>query len=326
MSLATATILIALAASVSYGVSDVVSGAVVRRHTVASVAFWAQVAGLAIITTLVAVHRPPMTVSGLLLGIAAGVVASLAILLFYTALQRGRTAVVVPIAGCGALVPVVYGTTTGEPAGGPTIAGLAVTILGIIVVSTGEKPETAEPGDGSPDGPRQPAVPGRSSPMPLPDGCRPAPSTPTTRRTSVWMAIAAAAAFGTFFVLLDMATGAAVPTARGDIDTALSVGLAVQAGAFAVTLVAVTRHAPHCLRPSRKLIAPAITIGVLDVAADLAVTYAITIGPVAVVGPLASLDPVVSVLIVTVVLRERLSVHQFIGVAMALLGTGLVAW
>ncbi|MGW5580670.1 EamA family transporter [Micromonospora chokoriensis] len=314
---------LALIASVGYGVSDVISGVVVRRHTAASVALWAQVAGLVILTSLVALRRPQVTSAGVLWGAAAGVVAALGVLFFYTALQKGRTAVVVSIAGCGAVVPVVFGLAKGESAGGLTISGLAVTIIGVVVVGSGDH---AEPVTALPGGPKTAPVPGRSSPMPLSDGCRPASPVLATSRTSVWLSIAAAATFGAFFVLLDTATEAATVAASGNIDTVVVVALAVQLGAFAVTLVAATRHALHCLRPTRSLVMLATTVGVLDVAADLAVTSAISIGPLTLVGPLASLEPVVSVLIATIVLRERLGLRQSVGVALVLLGTGLVAW
>jgi drug/metabolite transporter (DMT)-like permease len=61
------------------------------------------------------------------------------------------------------------------------------------------------------------------------------------------------------------------------------------------------------------------------VGADVLVTLAVDRGPLAVVGPLASLDPVVSVLVATVVLRERLHRASAVGVVLALTGIALVA-
>jgi drug/metabolite transporter (DMT)-like permease len=142
----------------------------------------------------------------------------------------------------------------------------------------------------------------------------------------VWLAAAAALAFGAFFVVLEEATTRAATSAGSVLDTALAVSLSVQIGALLVTVLAATRHSRACLRPERALAVPASAIGLLDVGADLLVTVAVDRGPLAVVGPLASLDPVVAVLVAATVLRERVRLWPALGIALALLGIVLVAW
>lgn len=320
--------LFAVLASVGYGVSDVVSGAVVRRHATASLALWSQATGLVVLGVAAIIRRPEVPLLGIVWGAAAGVLGALAVLTFYTALQRGRTSVVASVSGCGVVIPVLVGLVGGESVGWQAGAGVLAAVVGVLVVAaTGDQ-------DGHAEGPeadvgRAPSIratPGRAQPVPAHDGCVPQNDS-RSGRSSVVLAAAAAIGFGFFFVVLDRATAAAAPTSvsQGSVDTALMVALAVQVGALAVTLAAATRHTRACLRPGRDVLVPAAAVGLLDVAADLLLTFAVGIGPLAVVGPLGSLDPVVSVLIATAALGERLRRLQLLGVVVALLGIVLVA-
>ena len=310
--------LLALLGSVGYGLSDVVSAAVVRRHATAALALWAQVTGLALLGVAAAVRRPELSAPGVLWGAGAGVVGALGVLAFYTALQRGRTSVVAAVAGTGVVLPVLAGVLGGDALSRRTGLALAAVVVGVLLVA-------AVPDDAPPPAPERP-VPGRAQPVPVPDGC--VPSAGARRGPSaVVLAAAAAVAFGLFFVVLERATElAAVPgAAQSSFDVALLVALAVQAGALAVTALAATRHTRACLRPDRTLALPAVAVGLLDLTADLAVTLAVDRGPLAVVGPLASLDPVVAVLFATTVSRERLGLQAACGVLLALTGTVLVS-
>ncbi len=319
-------ILFAVLASVGYGVSDAVSGTVVRRHATASLALWAQAIGLAVLGVGAVALRPGVSLPGIVWGAAAGVLGALAVLAFYTALQRGRTAVVAPVAGSGVVIPVLAGMVGGDPVGWQVGAGVFIAVAGVLVVAatgdrvnTGVNPEAAA-------GKAWSATPGRVQPVPVQDSCVPRVDS-RSERSSVMLAVAAAIGFGVFFVLLDRATSAAAPTASSEasFDNALVIALAVQVGALAVTIVAATRHTRACLRPGRALLLPAAAVGLADVAADLLLTSAVAIGPLAVVGPLGSLDPVVAVLIATAVLGERLRRMQLLGVVMALIGIVFVA-
>ena len=315
-------VLLAVLASVGYGLSDVLSGTVVRRHATASLALWAQVTGLVVLAGAAVAQRPELSGPGLVWGAGAGAVGAVGVLAFYTALQRGRTSVVAPVAGAGVVLPVVAGVLGGDPLGWRSGLGVAAAVAGVLLVAAAPDP-SAESHDPVVRAARP--VPGQTSPVPAADGCVPR-ARPGSHRSSVVLAAAAAVAFGTFFVLLERATGrAAVPGAdQSALDVALLVALAVQLGALAVTVLAATRHTRACLRPGRDLLLPATVVGLLDVAADVLVTLAVDRGPLAVVGPLASLDPVVAVLVATVALRERLRLQPALGVLLALTGIVLV--
>lgn len=314
-------VVVAVAASIAYGVSDVVTGVAVRRHATAALALWAQATGLIVLGAAALLRRPDAAPAALAWGAAGGVVGALAVLAFYTALQRGSTSLVTPIAGSGVVLPVLAGLVRGDPVGWQVGTGVAATILGIlIVVSTSGEADAPPATTGRPDSAT--GAPGRAQAAAVHDGC--VPRNPSrSGRTVVALAVAAAAGFGSFFVIVDEASAAA-PPGVGALDTALAVALAVQVGALVVTAIAATRHTRICLQPERALLLPATLVGLLDVVGDMLVTLAIGLGPLAVVGPLGSLDPVVAVLIATFVLRERLRPVPLVGVVVALAGIVLI--
>lgn len=320
-------VVLAVVASVAYGLSDVLSGTAVRRHSTASVALWSQLTGLALVGLAALIVRPALSWPVLGWGLAAGALAAVALLLFYTALQRGRTAVVAPVAGSGVVVPVVAGLLGGEPLAWPAVLGVGAVVAGVLVVAAagdGDGPDAS----GSPEPADRPhrrlirSSPARAHPVPADDRCVPEHGTSSTR-SSVVLAAMAAAGFGGGFVLLDLATTTA--GGRGSVGPALAVALAVQAGALAVTLLAAAGHTRACLAPRPSLLLAAGAIGLVDVLGDLALVVAVGIGPLAVVGPLGSLDPVVSMLIAVAALGERPRPVQAVGVVAVLAGVVLVA-
>jgi drug/metabolite transporter (DMT)-like permease len=68
-----------------------------------------------------------------------------------------------------------------------------------------------------------------------------------------------------------------------------------------------------------------VIIGVLDTAANVLYASASVLGLVSLAAVLASLYPVVTVLLARVVLAERLSLSQGLGVLCALVGVGAIA-
>nr|WP_246405665.1 DMT family transporter [Modestobacter versicolor] len=319
----TGAALLAVASSIGYGVGDVLAGVAVRRHTASSVALWVQLLAVVMLTGGVFLQRPEPTVPGLVWGGVAGVLGALGVLAFYTALQNGPTSIVAPVSGAGVVIPLVGGLVTGEQLSVSAIVGLVAVVAGILVIAL----RSDNASHTTDIWPRRPlGAPGRSQVAPVHDQCRPfAYARPAL--AAVLLSVVAAVGFGSFFIIVDVAIASAAPTSDDGLAlaTALLVALAVQAGSLLVTVLAASRHTLRCVRPSARLLGVAGAIAVLDVASDVALTYAIGVGPLAVVGPLGSLDPVVAVLIAAVFLRERVNRWQLVGVALALAGIGLVS-
>lgn len=114
--------LFAVLSSVSFGVSDVLTGAALRRHNTAA---------LTLVGTADRARRrrdgrrraTRGVPAGPGCGVAAGALGALAVLAFYTALQRGSTSVVAPVAACGVLIPVLAGLLQGQDIGWRAGAG-----------------------------------------------------------------------------------------------------------------------------------------------------------------------------------------------------------
>ncbi len=90
-----------------------------------------------------------------------------------------------------------------------------------------------------------------------------------------------------------------------------------------VLLVLVLTRGP--LVGVRRLAAPVLLIAVLEIAATVPLLLALQRGPVAIASVVASLYPVTTVLLAGLVLRERLSRLQYIGVTCALVSVALVS-
>jgi len=299
--------LLAIAASIGYGISDFYVGLLARRLPTVLIALWSQVLGLAALGLAAVLSGQALAPAGLAWGAGGGVVGAVALLLFYRALEVGPTSVAAPVAAAGTLVPVAASVVAGDVPSAVALAGVPVTVAGLALVAHGNaEDDLAEtqpcPGPGT--------VVRRSAREPAGEGAA-APSAGV-----VALSLAAALGFGSFFLLLDAATAAA-PGAE------LWAIAGVLVGALPTTVLA-ARRAGAPLRPSRAL-APIASVAVFDLGGDASLTFAVAKGDLATVGVLASLDPVVTVVLALVVLRERLLRPQAAGVVLCLAGVVLVA-
>ncbi|HEX2091916.1 MAG TPA: DMT family transporter [Longimicrobiaceae bacterium] len=167
--------LLALLASVFYGSADFLAGLAARRTTTFPVVVLSQVAGLALLVAAVAVlpgavPRP----ADFAWGVAGGIASGVGVGLLYHALAIGTMSVVAPVtAVCAVVVPVVAGLAFGERPHPTALAGIALAMAAVVMISQ----EAPHPGD---DG-----TPGRALPL----------------------ALVAGAAIGVFYVFLER-TGA----------------------------------------------------------------------------------------------------------------------
>jgi drug/metabolite transporter (DMT)-like permease len=314
--------LLAVGASIGYGLSDVLAVSAVRRYTASAVALWAQTTGLVILLSATLVVRPEVSTGAIVWGALGGVLGATGILAFYTALQNGPVSVVVPVSATGVLIPLLGGLLAGESMPAHVFVGVVAIISGVMIIAFSQSNK------GSQIAGQLPTVgtPGRAQPVPIRDGCTRFEFT-RPGSASVVLSGVAAACFGTFYLLVQQATMAepAIGADESHVGRTLLVALAVQMGALLVTVLAASRHTLECMRPNVMLLVVAMTIGALDVVADLFITYALSSGPVAVIGPLGSLDPVVAVIAAAFLLNERLDRRRLAGVLVCLSGILLVA-
>lgn len=166
--------LLALTAAVAYGVGDFLGGVASRRVPPTAVVLWAHLVGLAMLVALAPLVGGEPSADALALGAAAGVLGGSGLALFYRGLAVGAMSVVAPIAALlSAAVPVVVGLASGERPPGAALAGIALALGAVVLVS--------RHADDAPADPR--------------------------RWQSLALAIAAGVAFGLFFVVIDGASG-----------------------------------------------------------------------------------------------------------------------
>lgn len=304
------SILLAIGASVGYGLSDFYAGVLARRMPTVLIALWSQVVGLVALGIAAWLSGQGFALGGFAWGVGGGVVGAVGLLLFYRALEVGPASVAAPVSAAGTLVPVGASIISGDAPSALALAGVPITVTGLALVARGNADDDHEE--------TQPcAGPGVVvSRRPASSRAR-RPDAPNRNGLGVVpLSLLAALGFGAFFLLLDAGTAAA-PEAE------LWAIVGVLVGALPTT-VAATLHAGEPFGLSRML-APIAAIAVLDLAGDASLTFAVADGNLATVGVLASLDPVVTVLLAIALLNERLPRWQAAGVVLCLGGVVLIA-
>jgi drug/metabolite transporter (DMT)-like permease len=280
-----AALLLALLASLSWGLADFVAGVQARHLPVLSVLAVSQPAGLAVAAIWVAAaggSRPPL--GELLAAAAAGVAGALALGALWQAMALGMLGLASPISATGVLVPVTYGLVRGEAPGFLQLAGAGLAVIGVIVAVTA---------------PRFGGPPGGGEAL------------------SVIFASGAALGFGALFVGVAVAAkhnpAWAVCAARAGGCTAIAAG--------AITARSMRRRlAPPC-RELPRLGA----IGLLDVGGSSLFAVAVHSGRISLIAVAASLYPAVTVILATRMLGERLGVSQRVAVVAMLVGVAAMA-
>ncbi len=135
--------LLALAASLLWGSSDYIAGLQVRRATVWAVALVSQATAVVAALAVLAVLSPPVISAGdLVAPTVAGFAITLSALSEYKAMALASMSVVAPIFAGAAIVPVAWGLVLGERPGAIQLAGMALTVAGIVLIS---RPQRREP-------------------------------------------------------------------------------------------------------------------------------------------------------------------------------------
>ena len=136
-------ILLALAASLSWGVADFGAGVGSRRLSVPLVIVASQTAGLVFVMLVLAIFRPSVpSVGQLAWGGLAGAVGVVGLLAFYRALAIGAMGIVGPISATGVVVPLTYGLARGERPSTLQLIGVGLAVVGVIAASIEKVVET----------------------------------------------------------------------------------------------------------------------------------------------------------------------------------------
>jgi drug/metabolite transporter (DMT)-like permease len=128
------TVLLALAASALWGTSDFGGGLMSRRLDPSAAVMISQAMALAGLLALLPFLAVPVGAYWLTAA-AAGVLATLSLAAFYRAMATAPMSLVAPITAAGTAIPVVVGMVRGEHLSVVQLAGIAVTLTGIVLAS-----------------------------------------------------------------------------------------------------------------------------------------------------------------------------------------------
>jgi drug/metabolite transporter (DMT)-like permease len=130
-----AGLLLALAASLAWGVADFVGPWQSRTLGTLRVLLWAQLGGLAALALAVWAHGEGPHHWAVLWAVPAAVSGTLGLYAYYRGMVTGTMSVVAPIAGASAIVPVVFGIATGDRPRPAQLAGIVCALVGVVLAS-----------------------------------------------------------------------------------------------------------------------------------------------------------------------------------------------
>jgi drug/metabolite transporter (DMT)-like permease len=215
----------------------------------------------------------------LLWGIGAGVAGGGSLVMFYVALSRGAMGASAAVSGllAAAIPAVVSGVVDGSP-GMLRMAGFVVAGVAIWMIAAGPNPEAT-----------------------------------AVDRGTFWLAVAAGAGFGIYFVALKHAGAAGViwPMATARMGSLSACSLIVLAMAFRKDAGSATGWF------NRRVMVWAVATALLDTSGNLLFIVATRAGRLDVASVLASLYPASTILMAAWMLRERPTRRQGLGMAVA---------
>jgi drug/metabolite transporter (DMT)-like permease len=134
--------LLAGLASLLWGTADFLGGIGVKGRSTLAFLTLTQLTGLSIVAVLLVAFPADPTGADLWLGVVSGALTVVLAASLYRSLALGPMNVAAPLSAVvGAAVPVAFGFATGERPGVPAMLGIAVGLVGIVLVSTAKAEE-----------------------------------------------------------------------------------------------------------------------------------------------------------------------------------------
>ena len=219
----------------------------------------------------------------LLWGISAGVIGGLSLAFFYIALARGAMGAAAAISGLlAAAIPAIVAIVSDGSPGSAQLLGFVIAGIAIWIVAA------------------------------APTGVLESPAIKPAASTTL-LAIISGAGFGVYFVALKMAGAAGVvwpmATARMGSITTCSI--------FVLVLTITNRKAVTPIKLPKAAFLWALSTALLDTCGNLFFISATRAGRLDIAAVLASLYPATTILLAGLVLKERFSKRQALGMAIA---------
>jgi len=296
-----------LFASLSYGSGDFMAGRVAHKLPSALIVLVTQGMQAILVLGFALMSGQPFLASALIWGVAGGLANGTAYMLYYRALTMGHAGVVAPLVASSSTIPVIISLLSGAIPNAYVFGGLTVVLLGIIGITYAGKGQSDD-----------------SIPM-----CRGVvmlilwkyPRIVIRPAQCMMLALGSAIAFGLAFTIANYGVKVSGPSVNWMV-------WGFQLGTLPITIVSLQAGKFPWKEPlgSGAMLKTLFFIMLLNMAGDFLVAYAFRSGVLGVVSVLASLGPVVTILLSTMLLRERLSLRQKISAAVILAGTLMIAY
>nr|WP_283609709.1 DMT family transporter [Mycolicibacterium poriferae] len=305
----------ALIAAMSYGVSDFVGGIASRRVAALRVVIISYPVALVVLVAAAAPLGGTMSTPAVVWGLLSGVGQAFGVWWFYAALGSGPISVVSPLTAIlVAGLPVGVGLALGERPSALAGVGVVLALIAVVLVSREASDEPLARREFGPDEPLARREFGPDEPLARREFGPDEDVRPHRFTMKVaWLTVGAGVAFGMNFVILDQIPTEAKlwPLVLGRVAATVI----VLAAALATANLARIRGVPLRL---------ALLAGVLDAVATVTSLLALQASLLSLAGVLIALYPAATVLLAIVVLRERVTSWQAIGMVLALSAVALI--
>ncbi|MBA4248659.1 MAG: hypothetical protein C0444_10255 [Microbacterium sp.] len=322
------TVVLGLAGALVYGAADFLGGLASRRISALRVTALGALSGVVLLYLGTFVIAGEWSREAVFWGALSGVTGAAAIALLYACLAIGPMSILSPLtAVTSAIVPLTWGLVTGSQLGVIAYPAFALALVAVVLVGF---------------------VPSKEAVRPTLAG--------------LTMATISGILIGAFYILIDQTpddSGLVPLVANRVVNASIMITLIV-----VMAVVAARRHvrsadaplavldgthgAPHALAGSPAPGAPgrdgllrasaaalrggwrgglllAIGCGVLDAIANVIVLIGLRVGDLTVVSVLTALYPAGTILLAALVLRERIATLQWVGLALALAASAMLA-
>lgn len=286
------TVVLGLAGALAYGGADFYGGLAARRSSTLLTTLGVALVGLVGLALTSPLVTAVSSYDAWFYGAASGLAGAIGIGLLYGSLAIGPMSILSPAtAFISAIVPVSVGLSAGEGGGASFYIALAVALVAVILVGF---------------------VPEKGAVRPRPLG--------------LLMAAGSGTFIGFTVILIDLspADSGLIPLLANRMVSSSALIIAV--GVLVVGRVLTSRTPKLPGLPQLRTVWTMIVIaGILDVVANVAVIYGLRSGALSVVSVLIALYPAGTILLASVVLKERIALIQWAGLVLALVASGLLA-
>lgn len=286
------TVVLGLAGALAYGGADFYGGLAARRSSTLLTTLGVALVGLVGLALTSPLVTAVSSYDAWFYGAASGLAGAIGIGLLYGSLAIGPMSILSPAtAFISAIVPVSVGLSAGEGGGASFYIALAVALVAVILVGF---------------------VPEKGAVRPRPLG--------------LLMAAGSGTFIGFTVILIDLspADSGLIPLLANRMVSSSALIIAVGVLVLGRVLTSRTPKLPG-LPQLRTVWTMIVIAGILDVVANVAVIYGLRSGALSVVSVLIALYPAGTILLASVVLKERIALIQWVGLVLALVASGLLA-